>query len=525
MRHVLLVTFAVLLGVSGLALAQDAGSDTLTIARIEESETMDPHNTTTISSIEIYNLVYDTMVALDDSMAPVPGIATWTVSEDGLEYTFRLREGVRFHSGDPLTAADVKFTLDRWLANDASPTRFTINSITAVEVIDDLTVLLRLDEPYVLLLSSLAAPYASILNASFVEQHGDQYGTSPQTTDGSGPFVLTEWVRQDRMVLERNDEYTWGPEAFDNRGPAHFARVVWRLIPEDSTRIAELEAGNVQFTANVPELEVDILEMSPTVQVIRYEDPNTTFIGFKMGKPPLDDVRVRRAINHALDRDELVFGAFGGLATPAYSPVSSLLPFASERATESGYRFDPERADELLTEAGWVDRNGDGVREKDGQDLELLWMYSPFTFTDNLIPLVQEQLAAVGVRVTPRQLEWTAYLAALRAGEHEMMLMSVRYINEDGIMFFYFNSEQRPAPNRFDFVDYEVDEWLNVGRTSLDDAARAEAYENIQLRAIETAVFAPVAHQLRAVGASRDLSVAVHPYYVLYKLLDTKLAQ
>jgi peptide/nickel transport system substrate-binding protein len=464
-------------------------------------------------------------VALDNNMVPVPGIATWTVSDDGLEYSFNLREGVRFHSGDPLTAADVKFTLDRWLANDASPTRYTVNSITEVEVIDDLTVVLRLDQPYVLLLASLAAPYASVLNANFVEQHGEGYGTSPETTDGSGPFRLTEWVRQDRMVLERNDEYTWGPEAFENRGPAHFAWVVWRLIPEDSTRIAELEAGNVQFTANIPELEVDILEMSPTVQIIRYEDPNTTFIGFKLEKAPLDDIRVRRAINHALDRDELVFGAFGGLANPAHSPVSSLLPFASDRATESGYRFDRELAEELLTEAGWVDTDGDGVRQKDGQDLEILWMYSPFTFTDNLIPLVQEQLAAVGIRVTPRQLEWTAYLAALRAGEHEMMLMSIRYINEDGIMYFYFNSEQRPAPNRFDFVDYDVDEWLEIGRTSLDDAARAEAYENIQLRVIDSAVFAPVAHQLRAVGASRDVSVAVHPYYVLYKLLDTHFVQ
>lgn len=518
MRDRLLVILAFLFLASGFALAQ---GDTLTIARIEETETMDPQNTTTISSIEIYNLVYDTLVVLDDDMAPTAGLATWTTSDDGLEYTFTLEDGASFHSGDPLTADDVKFTLERWLADDTSPTRYTVNSISSVDVVDENTVVLRLDEPYVLLLSSLAAPYASILNETFVEDVGDRYGTSVDTTDGSGPFRLTEWVRQDRMVLERFDDYVWGPAAFENQGPAHLERVVWRLIPEDSTRIAELEAGNVQFTANIPELEVEILEMSPDVDVIRYEDPNTTFIGFKMGKPPLDDVRVRRAINHGLDREELVIGAFGGLANPAHNPVSMALPFASAAATEAGYRYDPEAADALLTEAGWVDADGDGVREKDGEDLEILFMYSPFTFTDNLIPLVQEQLAEIGVQVTPRQLEWTAYLEALRAGEHEMMLMSVRYSNEDGIMFFYFNSEQRPAPNRFDFVDAEVDEWLNVGRTSLDTAERAEAYENIQLRAIETAVFAPVAHEQRAVAASSSLSVSVHPFYVLYKLLDT----
>lgn len=525
MKFRLFAMLAVLLFALGLVQAQDDSDPTLTIARIEETETMDPQNTTTISSIEIYNMVYDTLVALNDQMVPVPGLATWTVSDDGLLYTFELQEGVTFHSGDPLEASDVKFTLDRWLANETSPTRYTVASIDEVEVVDDRTVTVRLNEPYALLLSALASPYASILNEDFVLEQGDAYGTSPETTEGTGPYELTEWVRQDRMVLDRYDAYTWGPPSFENQGPANFSQVVWRVIPEDSTRIAELEAGNVQFTAHVPELEVEILEMSPDAQVIRYNDPNTTFIGFKMGKEPLDDVRVRQAINYALNREELAFGAFAGLAIPAYNPVSPALPFASDEATEAGYRYNPERASELLTEAGWVDSDGDGIREKDGEELDLLFMYSPQTFTDNLIPLVQEQLAEVGVGVTPQQLEWTAYLEALRAGEHEMMLMSVRYVNEDGMLYFYLDSEQRPAPNRFDFVDPEVDEWLSTSRTSLDEEARAEAYENIQMRAIDTAVFAPLVHQERAVAASPDLVVDIHPYYALYKLLDARLEQ
>lgn len=516
-----LIVLVVLLFIAGLAFAQADPNATMTIARVEETETMDPQNTTTISSIEIYNMVYDTLVALDNDMVPQPGLATWEVSEDGLTYTFTLQEGASFHSGNPLTASDVKYTLDRWLANETSPTRYTVEAITDVEVVDDRTVSIHLDEPYVLLLTALAAPYASILDEEFTEAQGDNYGTSPETTDGSGPYQLTDWIRQDRITLTRYDDYSWGPSTVDNEGPAHFREVIWRIIPEDSTRIAELEAGNVDFTANVPELEVELLEASPDVNVIRYIDPNTTFIGFKTGKEPLDEVEVRRAINHAINREELVFGAFAGLAVPAYNPVSPLLPFHAEDVTEAGYRYDPERAKQLLAEAGWTDTNGDGFVEKDGETMDLLFMYSPLTFTENLIPLVQEQLAAVGIQVTPRQLEWTAYLEALRAGEHEMMLMSVRYANEDGILYFYFNSEQRPAPNRFDFVDEQVDESLDIGRTSLDEDERSQAYANIQERVVDAAVFAPLVHLERAVAVSPEVeNLEVHPYYVLYKLLD-----
>lgn len=515
------VVLVFLLSFIGLAIAQIDPSATMTIARVEETETMDPQNTTTISSIEIDAMVYDTLVVLDDELLPQSGLATWEVSEDGLTYTFTLQEGASFHSGKALTANDVKYTLDRWLANEASPTRYTVEAITDVEVTDDQTVVVRLNEPYALLLTALASPYASILNEEFTEAQGENYGTSPETTDGTGPYKLTRWIRQDRMSLSRNDDYTWGPSTVENKGPANFEEVVWRIIPEDSTRIAELEAGNVDFTAEVPEIEVELLETLPDINLIRYEDPNTTFIGFKMGKEPLNDLSVRRAINHAIDRDELIVGAFAGLATPAYNPLSPKLQFHAEDVTEAAYRYNPEKATQLLAEAGWTDTDGDGIVDKDGEALDLLFMYAPSTFTDNLIPLVQEQLGDVGISVTPRQLEWTAYLAALRAGEHEMMLMSVRYANEDGFLYFYLNSEQRPAPNRFDFADEQVDEWLDTGRTSLEDAERAQTYANIQERAVETAVFAPLVHVERAVAASPALeNLQIHPFYALYKLLD-----
>lgn len=515
------IALVFLLLFTGLAIAQVDPNATMTIARVEETETMDPQNTTTISSIEIDAMVYDTLVVLDDQLLPQPGLATWEVSEDGLTYTFALQEDVSFHSGKALTANDVKYTLDRWLASETSPTQYTVEAIADVEVTDDQTIVVRLNEPYVLLLTALAAPFASILNEEFTEAQGENYGTSPETIDGTGPYKLTSWIRQDRMTLSRNDDYTWGPSTVENKGPANFEEVVWRIIPEDSTRIAELEAGNVDFTAQVPEIEVEFLETLPDINIIRYEDPNTTFVGFKMGKEHLNDLNVRRAINHAIDRDELIVGAFAGLATPAYNPSSPKLQFHAEDVTETAYRYDPEKATQLLAEAGWTDTDGDGVVNKDGEALDLLFMYAPSTFTDNLIPLVQEQLGAVGIKVTPRQLEWTAYLAALRAGEHEMMLMSVRYVNEDGFLYFYLSSEQRPAPNRFDFVDEQVDEWLDIGRTSLEDAERSQAYASIQERAVETAVFVPLVHVERAVAASPALeNLQIHPFYVLYKLLD-----
>lgn len=491
--------------------------------RVEDTETLDPQGTTTLSSAEVMYLIYDTLVALDYDMTIKPALAEkWEVGDGGKTYTFHLRHGVYFHSGPELTSEDVKFTFERWLANTKSPTRYMISLIDRIETPDKYTVIVHLKEPFAIFLNNLASAWASILNKSFVTSHEKDYGVL--YVDGTGPYKFKEWVRNDHLTVVRNEKYTWAPKIFKNTTP-YLDEVVFKVIPEDSTRLAELEQGNIQFTANLPPAEVDRLEKAKRVNVIRYSDLNTTFLGFKMGKKPLDDIRVRQAINYAINKEEIIKGAYFGLAEPAWGPLAPGTWGYWKGIESIAYKYNPARAKQLLDEAGWKLPENGGIRQKEGQPLKILLMYSPGPAVENLMPIIQAQLKAVGIDVQLQQMEWTAYLAALRAGQHEMMLMSVRYTNAD-ILYFYFHSKQRPAPNRFDYVDAKTDELLAVSRTATDEAKRLAAYQDIQKRVVESAVWVPLVHEKRAVAASpRVGGLRIHPAMVLYKMLDIYLSK
>lgn len=192
-----------------LALSAPAAGKTFVFARQEETETLDPHKTTTISSAEVDYLLYDTLTSLDYDNTVKPGLAEkWTISPDGKTYTFTLRQGVKFHSGKNLTASDVKFTMDRWKTVRGSPTAFSIASVDRVEAPNATTVVMYLKEPLSILLINLAGYGASILNEEFTARLGDDYGTGVGKVDGTGPFTLREWVRNDRLVVTKNPNYT-----------------------------------------------------------------------------------------------------------------------------------------------------------------------------------------------------------------------------------------------------------------------------------------------------------------------------
>jgi len=217
--------------------------------------------TTHLWASRTLQLIHDTLVVLDYDGTIKPGLAeSWEVSPDGLIYRFHLRRGVRFHSGKPLTAADVKYSLERWKTTPKSPTAYNIDQVTAVEAPDEYTVVLRLSQPFVLLLDNLTSGWASILNREAVERLGPNYGVSG--AEGTGPFKFVEWTRNQRLVLERNPDYNWGAAIFSNRGPAYVDRVEFRIIPEEGTRVAEFEAGNIDILSDVPGVEVSRLAKS-----------------------------------------------------------------------------------------------------------------------------------------------------------------------------------------------------------------------------------------------------------------------
>lgn len=499
---------------------------TLYLGRVEDTETLDPQRTTAVSSTQVDQMIYDTLVVQDYDMSIKPGLAKeWKISDDGKTYTFKLREGVKFHSGKPLTSSDVKFTLDRWRNLKGSPTSYLIKAISSVETPDDQTVVIKLSEPFGLLLNSLAQPYAAILNEDFVKQHEQDYGSNVSAVDGTGPFKVVEWVRNDRLVLERNPDYTWGPEIFENRGPAYVDRIVWRVVPESATRLSEIEMGELHWTADVPGADVARLRNNPNVRLVEYEDFNTVFLGMRMNKPPLDDIRVRKAIHYAINKQEIVDGAFYGLASVAKMPIPQGMIGYPPNADSLAYVYDPEKASQLLEEAGWK-MGPNGIRLKDGKPLRVELWYSPRPFTDLLVPMLQAQLKQVGIDVELKQLEWAAYLEALRAGQHQLMLMTIRYDTPYGILHFYFHSGQRPAPNRFEYVNANVDRWLDEAKSATDANRQAELWARVQEQVMKDAFWVPLVHEKRVLVVNPKLrGLKPHPYMVLYKGLDLWISE
>lgn len=506
-----------------LALGAPGAGPTFTFARGQESETLDPERTTATSSAEVDYVLYDTLTSLDYDNTVKPGLAEkWAISPDGKTYTFTLRRGVRFASGKPLTSADVKFTLDRWRTLRGSPTAFNISPVDSVDAPNPQTVVLHLKEPLSILLINLAGYAASILNADAVTKAGDDYGTGAGKVDGTGPFVLREWVRNDRLVVIRNPSYAWGPPIYRNQGPAHLGTIVFKVITEDTPRLAAVQVGDAQFDPNVPGQEVDRLTREGKLQVIRYSDLNTAFIGFKLGHKPLDDPKVREAINYGINKQELIAGAYYGLADEAFGPLAPGTPGWWSGVKNIGYHYNPSTAKRLLDEDGWKQPRSGATRQKNGQPLSLLFLWTPGGSFDSVVPLVQAELAGVGVNVRTQQLEWTAFLAALRAGQHDMFLINVRYTTPD-VLYFYFHSKQRPAPNRFDWADPETDRLLEASRSSTSEAERMAAYQKLQQIIVGDAIWVPLVHEKRVVVASKRLLVPKMHANTLYKMLDLEL--
>jgi len=416
--------------------APSAGS-TFTFARPQETETLDPQRTTAVSSAEVDYLLYDTLVTQDYANTVQPGLAEkWTISPDGKTYTFTLRSGVRFASGKSLTSADVKYTMDRWQALKGSPTAYNISPVESVDAPNPTTVVMHLKTPLSILLVNLAGYSASIINQDAVTRAGDDYGTGVGKVDGTGPFVLREWVRNDRLVVTRNPAYTWGPPFYKNHGPAPFGTVVFHTIVEDTPRVAAVQIGDAQFAESIPGEQVPLLDKDKRVQVIRYGDLNTAFIGLNLGHKPLDDLKVRQAVNYGIDKQEIIAGAYYGLATEAFGPLAPGTPGWWSGVQKIGYHYDPSRAKRILDEDGWTQSGPGAVRQKNGQPLSLLFLYSPGPGVEQLVTLAQSELAGVGVQLRPQSMEWTAFLAALRAGQHDLFFINVRYVTPD-VLYFY----------------------------------------------------------------------------------------
>ncbi|MEM9552185.1 MAG: ABC transporter substrate-binding protein, partial [Pseudomonadota bacterium] len=314
-----------LLASTALALSVGAAhAQEITIVREVDSNNYDPHKSVARAAAEVLFMMGDTLVSLAPDMQSIaPGVAeSWTVSEDGTTYTFKLRQDVTFCDGKQMTAEDVAYSINRWVDPETkSPVAWRAGEVENVTAIDDFTVEYKLQAPFSELLYQLTQSFGTIVDKDNVDALGEDFGVTG--FNGTGPFCWSEWTPRDKMIITRHEAYNWGAPFHDNQGPASMAQITWQVVPEENTRTVAVLTGQSEVTQYIPDIALEQLRAAPNVEVVRSDLAFWTyFMGFKIDKETVSDPAVRTAINLAVDQAAMAEDLFFGAVQPAYSYVS-----------------------------------------------------------------------------------------------------------------------------------------------------------------------------------------------------------
>lgn len=430
---------------------------------------------------EVSFAIYDRLVTFDAEFKIVPQLATsWTASDDGLAWTFALRPGVTFHDGTPFDADAVVFNVERMVSVERNPTNRPLwNPVAGAEAVDDLTVTIRTHAPFSALLNTLAHGSGAMVSPAAAERFGDDnIATNPV---GTGPFMLESFNPGQEVVLKAFPGF-WGT-------PSGTEELVFQYVPEASTRISALRTGQVDVIDSVPPQLALTLQSDPNVRVLT--NPGLRPMGFAMmtERAPLDDVRVRQAINYAVPKDAIARGVFQGFARPADSPLAFN---TVGHVTAGEFAFDPARAAGLLDEAGWAMGAG-GMRSKDGEQLELT-LYTPeglFPGDLDIAEVVASSLQDIGIAIDIVKIERASYWDELRKAPADIAWDLAQFgfnpSNADGTYhldsLFTSNPPGAAAIGAWNIVRYdnpEVDALIEAAKTSIDLDARDAYLADVQ---------------------------------------------
>ncbi|AQQ51889.1 ABC transporter substrate-binding protein [Planococcus lenghuensis] len=454
---------------------------TLVYGRGADSVSLDPINVTDGESIRITHNVFETLLEYDHNLELQPKLATeWESSEDGLTWTFQLREGVKFHDGTDFNAEAVVFNWERWMDPEnpyhvgefpyypflyggfKGDENHLIESVTATGEHELEIVLKRKTAPF---LSYLAISMFGIASPAAIEEYGTALNENPV---GTGPFMFEEWSRNNSIMLTKNPDY-W------MEGKPYLDQVIYRVIPDNSARLTALQAGEIDIIDGMNTSDLPIVEESEQLELIKRPSFNISYLAFNMEKEPFDDVRVRKAINMAINKEEIVGAFYNGLADVATNPIPPSL-WGFDESIE-GYEYDVEAAKELLTEAGY----------EDGFKTTIYAMSNPRPYLPEPMKIaeaVQADLAEVGIEAEIITMEWATYLDDTSNGAHDMAFYGWTGVMADPDNFLYPNLSQtnitKPAQN---IAFYDSDEFtalITEARETIDQEKRIELYQQAQ---------------------------------------------
>jgi peptide/nickel transport system substrate-binding protein len=458
------------------------------IIAIASADTLDPHMSGDGNAMLVSQLLGATLVAKNLEGKYIPYLAeSWKSSADGLTWDFALRKDVKFHNGTPMTAKDYVWTIQRLLDPATKATQAgRMRAVTSVEAVDDYTLRMKLGAPYPVLLEQLSnTAVVQPLSKAAVEKAGDQFGRQPV---GVGPYVFKEWRTGERIVIERNPDYKWGPAIGQNTGPYYIQTIEFRILPEPATVLAALEAGDVDF-APVQVQDLKRVQESKKFQIIEaLTSGHLPSVYFNLAKPVFADLRVRQALNAAVDRNALIKIVAQGAAVAQYGPLSPDIPDYWPGVEYVSVGYDVNKAKALLKDAGYAP-GSDGIMAKGGQPLKLTMDIT--TAYTKLAEVLQEQFKAIGVDVKIQSVDPGVSLNNLFAGTYEVSLTGMSG-SESDLLYRVFHATRVGALNVWHHKDAEFDKLLDATRATVDPTARLATVQQVQEYIVKQSYFIPL---------------------------------
>ena len=459
------------------------GRTDLNFAVSAEPNSLDPMAIAMMSTFTITYAIYDNLFEKNADGGYDPSICEdYDVSDDGLVYTFKIRDDVKFHDGTQMTAEDVAFSINRtiekgWAAD-------MVAAIESVEATDDYTVVLTLSRPFGGMIGSLASPYFSIMSKAYLEENGDDI--VERKPMGTGAYKFVEWVSGDHITLEANEDYF--------KGAPSIKTVTFKPITDKNTGLIALQAGEADAFLNVNYSDIPAVEEDESLAFYSTDLAAVLSLNMNIENEILSDVRVRQAVNYAINRDNIIQGALEGQGTAANSPVPPTCDGYSEDV--KGYEYDPDKARELLKEAGYEDGLSLTIKIKEDSK------------NQKVAQVIQSDLKAVGIDVKIQILEAGAYTTDVYSnGDYEMTISAWCAMFTDAYSLLYSQFHKDCYGGTGNITHVTSDELSSM----LDSAAQAgedektAAYTEVAQSIMDNAYVAPLVFEPTTITASADL--------------------
>lgn len=451
---------------------------------------LDPSDCNDTYSGEIFTMIYDRLMQIDEEGNPVPMLAETVENPSNTEYVFKLHKGVKFHNGDEMKASDVVFSLLRAQKNPKSKT--ALERVIKVEAPDDYTVKLTTDKPFAPMLLNLAHTQTSILSEKVVteaEKNGGKYGEKPV---GTGVMKFDNYKPNDHVKVVRFDDY-W-------QGKTRTTSITRKVIPEASSLTIALETGEIDYVNELNSIDIKRIKDNPELKTVEMVSSNIAYLGLNTTKKPFDDARVRRALQFAANKEAIVDVLYEGYGVPCTSVLPTIGVGFNDQL--SGYKYDIEKAKALMVEAGYAD----------GFTMEITVSSD---IRSRAAQLLQQDFQKIGVKIDINQMEFGAMLDYLSRKDHQGWIMSWSgATNPDMTFTNNFHSEKGgPTGNRMWYSNPKVDKMIEEARAELDADKRNAIYKELQAILMEDSPWIPLLQQTYVAGMKKGVDgVVMHKH-------------